>query len=91
LADVDPADYGGVLIPGEHGPMQDLAVNAYVARVLAALQPDCGCFWCQECSPASGYWSRVCRITDPVGLIRCRILDARSGSRVAAQAIAKRP
>jgi putative intracellular protease/amidase len=40
LEDVDPADYDGVLIPGGHGPMQDLAVNPDVARVLAALLPD---------------------------------------------------
>ncbi len=40
LEDVDPADYDGVLIPGGHGPMQDLAVNPDVARILAALLPD---------------------------------------------------
>ncbi|MEV0074256.1 type 1 glutamine amidotransferase domain-containing protein [Amycolatopsis sp. NPDC050768] len=40
LEDVDPAEFDGVLIPGGHGPMQDLAVNADVARVLAALLPD---------------------------------------------------
>ncbi|HEX3786579.1 MAG TPA: type 1 glutamine amidotransferase domain-containing protein [Pseudonocardiaceae bacterium] len=40
LEDVDPADYDGVLIPGGHGPMQDLAVNPDIARVLAALLPD---------------------------------------------------
>ncbi|MFK3983664.1 type 1 glutamine amidotransferase domain-containing protein [Micromonospora sp. NPDC050397] len=40
LEDVDPADYDGVLTPGGHGPMQDLAVNPDIARVLAALLPD---------------------------------------------------
>jgi putative intracellular protease/amidase len=40
LEDVDPADYDAVLIPGGHGPMQDLAVNEDVARVLAAMLPD---------------------------------------------------
>ncbi|MFD4610310.1 type 1 glutamine amidotransferase domain-containing protein [Streptomyces sp. NPDC058440] len=29
-----------MLIPGGHGPMQDLAVNEDVARVLAAMLPD---------------------------------------------------
>lgn len=40
LEDVDPAQFDGVLIPGGHGPMQDLAVNPDVARILAALLPD---------------------------------------------------
>ncbi|MFC0542574.1 type 1 glutamine amidotransferase domain-containing protein [Kutzneria chonburiensis] len=40
LEDIDPAEFDGVLIPGGHGPMQDLAVNADVARVLGALLPD---------------------------------------------------
>ncbi|WP_326562287.1 type 1 glutamine amidotransferase domain-containing protein [Micromonospora sp. NBC_01796] len=40
LEDIDPADFDGVLIPGGHGPMQDLAVNPDVARVLATLLPD---------------------------------------------------
>jgi putative intracellular protease/amidase len=40
LEDVDPAQFDGVLVPGGHGPMQDLAVNADVARVFAALLPD---------------------------------------------------
>ncbi|SNT37258.1 Putative intracellular protease/amidase [Asanoa hainanensis] len=40
LADVDPADYDAVLIPGGHGPMQDLAVDPDVARVLEAMLPD---------------------------------------------------
>jgi len=42
LEDVDPAAYDGVFIPGGHGPMQDLAVNPDVARILAALLPDNG-------------------------------------------------
>ena len=40
LEDVDPASFDGVLLPGGHGPMQDLAVNPDVARILAALLPD---------------------------------------------------
>jgi putative intracellular protease/amidase len=40
LEDVNPADYDAVLIPGGHGPMQDLAVNPEVARVLEAMLPD---------------------------------------------------
>jgi putative intracellular protease/amidase len=40
LEDVDPVQFDGVLLPGGHGPMQDLAVNPDVARVLAALLPD---------------------------------------------------
>jgi putative intracellular protease/amidase len=40
LEDMDPADFDAVLIPGGHGPMQDLAVNADIARILAAMLPD---------------------------------------------------
>lgn len=40
LADIDPAEFDGVLTPGGHGPMQDLAVDPDVARILAALLPD---------------------------------------------------
>jgi putative intracellular protease/amidase len=40
LEDIDPAAFDGVLIPGGHGPMQDLAVNEDVARVLQAMLPD---------------------------------------------------
>jgi putative intracellular protease/amidase len=40
LEDVDPADFDGVLIPGGHGPMQDLAVNPDLAGVLATMLPD---------------------------------------------------
>lgn len=40
LEDVNPEDFDGVLIPGGHGPMQDLAVNPDVARVLERLLPD---------------------------------------------------
>ncbi len=40
LEDADPAAYDAVFIPGGHGPMQDLAVNPDVARILAALLPD---------------------------------------------------
>jgi len=42
LEEVDPAAYDGVFIPGGHGPMQDLAVNPDVARILAAMLPDSG-------------------------------------------------
>jgi putative intracellular protease/amidase len=40
LEDVDPTAFDGVFIPGGHGPMQDLAVNEDVARVLETLLPD---------------------------------------------------
>jgi putative intracellular protease/amidase len=40
LEDIDPADFDGVLIPGGHGPMQDLAVNPDVARILQTMLPD---------------------------------------------------
>jgi len=40
LEDVDPAGYDAVFIPGGHGPMQDLAVNPDVARILAVMLPD---------------------------------------------------
>ena len=40
LEDVSPGDYDAVLIPGGHGPMQDLAVNADMARILEAMLPD---------------------------------------------------
>lgn len=40
LEDVDATAFDGVLIPGGHGPMQDLAVNPDVARVLSTLLPD---------------------------------------------------
>lgn len=40
LADVDPADYDVVFIPGGHGPMQDLSVDPDIARILAAVLDD---------------------------------------------------
>jgi putative intracellular protease/amidase len=40
LEDVDPEQFDAVLIPGGHGPMQDLAVNPDVARILARMLPD---------------------------------------------------
>ncbi len=40
LEDQNPADYDAILIPGGHGPMQDLAVNADIGRLLAAMLPD---------------------------------------------------
>lgn len=36
LADVDSADYAAVYYPGGHGPMQDLAVDADSAALIAA-------------------------------------------------------
>lgn len=42
LEDADPAAYDAVFIPGGHGPMQDLAVNPDIARILAAMLPDSG-------------------------------------------------
>jgi putative intracellular protease/amidase len=36
----EDADYDGVLIPGGHGPMQDLAVDPDIARILQAMLPD---------------------------------------------------
>jgi len=40
LEDADPGAYDAVLIPGGHGPMQDLAVNPDVARILGRMLPD---------------------------------------------------
>lgn len=40
LEDQDPADYDAILIPGGHGPMQDLAVNPYIGSLLATMLPD---------------------------------------------------
>ncbi|WP_436524566.1 type 1 glutamine amidotransferase domain-containing protein [Actinoplanes sp. HUAS TT8] len=40
LEDVDPRDFDAVLIPGGHGPMQDLAVDPDMARILEAMLPD---------------------------------------------------
>jgi putative intracellular protease/amidase len=40
LEDADPAGYDAVLIPGGHGPMQDLAVNEDIARILTTMLPD---------------------------------------------------
>ncbi|MEW1649050.1 type 1 glutamine amidotransferase domain-containing protein [Streptomyces sp. NPDC091219] len=40
LEDVNPGDYDAVMIPGGHGPMQDLAVNEDVARILQTMLPD---------------------------------------------------
>ena len=36
VADVDPADYAAVVLPGGHGPMTDLAFDPNVGRVLVA-------------------------------------------------------
>ncbi|WP_231988188.1 type 1 glutamine amidotransferase domain-containing protein [Nakamurella panacisegetis] len=40
LEDIDPAAFDGVLIPGGHGPMQDLAVDPDIGRILIAMLPD---------------------------------------------------
>ena len=37
LADVDPSDYDVVFYPGDHGPMEDLAVDADSGRILTAV------------------------------------------------------
>src|SRR4051812_1331157 len=37
LSSVDPADYDVVFIPGGHGPMEDLATDPDIARILAAM------------------------------------------------------
>ncbi|MDQ0893394.1 type 1 glutamine amidotransferase domain-containing protein [Agromyces ramosus] len=36
IADVEPADYAAIVLPGGHGPMADLAFDANVGRVLVA-------------------------------------------------------
>lgn len=36
VADVDPADYAAIVLPGGHGPMADLASDPAVGRVLVA-------------------------------------------------------
>jgi putative intracellular protease/amidase len=36
IEDVNPADFDAVFVPGGHGPMQDLAVDAGVGKVLSA-------------------------------------------------------
>lgn len=40
LEDVVPGDFDAVLIPGGHGPMQDLAVNEDLGRLLETALPD---------------------------------------------------
>ena len=40
LEDVDPSGFDAVLIPGGHGPMQDLAVDPDLARLLTTVLPD---------------------------------------------------
>ncbi|GHJ39055.1 type 1 glutamine amidotransferase domain-containing protein [Streptomyces sp. TS71-3] len=40
LEEADAAGFDGVVIPGGHGPMQDLAVNEEVGALLAAVLPD---------------------------------------------------
>lgn len=40
LESINPADYDIVFVPGGHGPMQDLAVNADIARIYEATLDD---------------------------------------------------
>ena len=40
LEEVDPSEYDIVFVPGGHGPMQDLATNADIARILEATLDD---------------------------------------------------
>lgn len=40
LSDVDPAVFDAVLVPGGHGPMQDLAVDPDLGRILGATLRD---------------------------------------------------
>jgi putative intracellular protease/amidase len=40
LQDIYPAEFDGVVVPGGHGPMQDLAVDPDLARILATMLPD---------------------------------------------------
>ncbi len=40
LETVDPASFDSVFVPGGHGPMQDLAVNPDIARVLETMLDD---------------------------------------------------
>ncbi|GAA1592999.1 type 1 glutamine amidotransferase domain-containing protein [Kribbella sancticallisti] len=40
LSAVDPADFDIVFIPGGHGPMEDLATDPDIARILAAMVDD---------------------------------------------------
>jgi putative intracellular protease/amidase len=40
LEDVNPADYDAVYVSGGHGPMEDLADNAAIGKIFAALYPD---------------------------------------------------
>jgi putative intracellular protease/amidase len=40
LEDMDSDDFDAVLIPGGHGPMQDLAVNPHIGKLLATMLPD---------------------------------------------------
>ncbi|AZG47737.1 type 1 glutamine amidotransferase domain-containing protein [Gordonia insulae] len=40
LSDVDVADYDAVFVPGGHGPMEDLAVDADAGRILVAATSD---------------------------------------------------
>ena len=54
LASIDPADYDVVFIPGGHGPMEDLATDPDVARILEAVLDDTSKILASVChGPAS--------------------------------------
>ncbi|GAB2844105.1 hypothetical protein GCM10027176_54720 [Actinoallomurus bryophytorum] len=57
LEDVDPAGFDGVLIPGGHGPMQDLAVDPDLARILQAMLPDQSKVVASLCHGPAGFMS----------------------------------
>lgn len=57
LEDIDPSAYDAVLIPGGHGPMQDLAVNAEVGRILSAMLPDTSKLVAALCHGQAGFLS----------------------------------
>ncbi len=40
LEDINPSDYDAVYVSGGHGPMEDLADDADIGRIFAALYPD---------------------------------------------------
>jgi len=40
LEDMNPADFDAVYVSGGHGPMEDLADNADIGRIYAAMYPD---------------------------------------------------
>ncbi len=54
LSSIDPTDYDVVFIPGGHGPMEDLATDPDIARILEATLDDPGTVVASLChGPAS--------------------------------------